>query len=512
MAGGVTKTLFQAVLACVAAAWLCVGAAAAGPWAETGDAQLRSDIEVLAAAGVIDDITMQWPLPWGGILYRLNRPGALNGQPGYVVDAANRVLARGMAETETHKLRASATIDATNGPDVVRGFDAMGRQNIQGQSTLEYLWDSTAVHIAAGAETTSQKYLWNAAAVGAMPGAQIAGHKDKQVMLLDGSYAAQRIGNVAVYAGSLAHWWGPGWISALQLSNNARSFPQVGITRVDTTPFSSPWLSWIGPWQFDFIVGWLNGPRVAKNTLWDGLRIAVNPFPGFEIAFARTDEFCGTGHPCKPIAEWTNITNTNNNPSRMNSEGSIEIKYSGILANHAFEIYTQLMNEDSNPIVYSGTSHLFGASVWIPFRRTNVRLTAEYTSSIATKNIFSFGEYRYGYAYNDYKYVDGMRYRDRTLGFSLDNDSRLASLQASWIAPNAWIYTFTYHHAWIGSPNSLGANIVSTTPVEANIGEARVCMPLSWGALDLQGRLQDDQPRPDKGFKATIEAALTVNL
>ncbi|MDE2163061.1 MAG: hypothetical protein KGJ53_07855 [Alphaproteobacteria bacterium] len=492
--------------------WFCLGLALAGPWAEVGDAQLRSDIEVLAAAGVIDDITMQWPLPWGGILYRLDQPGALSGQPSYVVDAANRVLARGAAETQTHELRASATIDATNGPDVVRGFDAMGRQNIQGQSTLEYLWDSTAIHIAAGAETTSQNYLWNTAAVGAVPGTQVTGHKDKQVMLLDGSYLAQRIGNVAVYAGSLAHWWGPGWISALQLSNNARPFPQVGITRVDTTPFSSPWLSWIGPWQFDFIVGWLNGSRVAKNTLWDGLRFSVSPLPGLEIALARTQEVCGTGHPCKPIAEWLNIYNNNQHPGLDNGEGSFDIRYSGVISDHPFEIYAQFMNEDSSPIVHSGTSHLFGGSVWIPVRKTDVRLTAEYTSSIATKNIFNFGEYMYGYAYNDYKYVDGMRYRDRTLGFSLDNDSRLASLQASWMAPNSWVYTFTYHHAWIGSPNSVGANVISTAPVEVNIGEARLRMPLSWGALDLQGRLQDDQPRPDKGFKATVEAALTVNL
>jgi len=504
----------------------------AGPWAEVGDAQLRSDIEVLASAGVIDNITMQWPLPWGGILYRLDAPGALDGQPGYVRDAAARVLARGMTETETHGLNASVTIDATNGPDVVRGFDAGGRQDIQGQMTLEYLWDTTAVHIAAGAQSTSQNYLWPVlkanASVGLFPAAQTLGwtteqlslapgartkdHKVKQIMLLDGSYVAQRIGNVAVYAGTMTHWWGPGWISALSLSNNARPFPQVGISRIDTTPFNSPWLSWVGPWQFEFLVGWLDGPRIAKNTLWDGLRLSINPIPGLEIAVARIQELCGTGHPCKPLAEWANIYNTPQNPGRDNGEGNIDIKYSGIMGSHTYEIYMQLMNEDPNPIVYSGTSHLFGASVWVPIRKTNMRFTAEYTSSIATKNIFSFGEYRYGYAYNDYKYVDGMRYRDRTLGFSLDCDSRLASLQASWIAPNTSTYTFTYHHAWIGSPNSVGANAVSTTPVIVNIGEAKTGIPLPWGRLEFTGRLQDDQPRPDKGFMATIETVLTANL
>ena len=523
------KSFIRTVLGCAAALGLCFGAAEAGPWAEVGDAQLRSDIEVLATARVIDNVTTQWPLPWGGILYRLGAAGALDGQPDNVRDAAARVLARGMSETDTHKLDASVTADTTNTPDVVRGFDAQGRQNIQGQMTLEYLWDTTAVHIAAGAQSTGRHDLWTIlaanATVGTLPlpgvpiaplalatGALTTGHKDKQIMLLDGSYVAQRIGNVAVYAGSITHWWGPGWISALSLSNNARPFPQVGITRIDTTPFSSPWLSWFGPWQFEFIAGWLDGPRIAKNTLWDGLRLTINPFPGFEIAVARTEELCGTGHPCKPIAEWMNFYNTPQNPGHDNGEGNIDIKYSGVLARHPFEIYLQLMNEDSNPIVHSGTSHLFGASVWIPVRKSNVRLTAEYTSSIATKNVFSFGDYIYGYAYNDSKYVDGMRYRDRTLGFSLDNDSRLASLQASWIAPNAFVYTLTYHHAWIGSPDSIGANVVSATPVVVNIGEAGIRMPLSWGTFDIKGRLQDDQPRPDRGFLAAIETVLTVNF
>jgi hypothetical protein len=170
------------------------------------------------------------------------------------------------------------------------------------------------------------------------------------------------------------------------------------------------------------------------------------------------------------------------------------------------------MNEDSNPIVFSGSSHVFGTSVWLPVRSTSVRLTLEYTSSLATKNIFSFGSYRYGYAYNDGKYVDGMRYRNRTLGFSLDSDSELASLQASWVGPRTLTYTLTYHRAWVGSSHSLGANAVSTLPVKVNIGEARLRMPLSWGTVDITGRLQDDQPRPDKGLARAIEVALTAGL
>ena len=46
-----------------------ISQASAAPWSETGDAQLRSDLELLAAAGVIDNVTTQWPIPWGGAFY-----------------------------------------------------------------------------------------------------------------------------------------------------------------------------------------------------------------------------------------------------------------------------------------------------------------------------------------------------------------------------------------------------------------------------------------------------------
>jgi hypothetical protein len=54
-------------VAIIAATFLFAGATAkASPWAEPGDVQLRSDIEILANAGLIDGITTQWPLPWPG--------------------------------------------------------------------------------------------------------------------------------------------------------------------------------------------------------------------------------------------------------------------------------------------------------------------------------------------------------------------------------------------------------------------------------------------------------------
>jgi hypothetical protein len=498
-------------LVCASAAISFAGRSAASPWAEVGDAQLRSDIEVLAAAGLIDNVTTQWPLPWGGVLYRLDTSGSLEFEPDYVRAAAERVEQKGQDAIAADRVNYGLAADSTNLPDVVRGFDALGREDAQGQISGEWMGESDAVRLQIGAQSLDRF--------------------DHQTLLLDGSYAMHRLGNALLYAGYITHWWGPGWDTALSLSNNARPFPQVGITRMDTTPFSSPWLAWLGPWQAEFLVGVLDGPRLARNTLFDGTRVSINPFPGLEFALARSQELCGSNqpatayfngiHPCKPFAEYFNVTNDPSHPSASKDEIDLDLRYTNRFGDISYALYTQEMNRDTGPFVHSDTSHLFGASAWVPMWGTAVRLTAEYADTISTQDFFSFNKDFYGQTYWDYKYQDGWQYRGRTLGSSLDTDSRLASFHASWPGGGSWTYTLSYYRASIGSPNTptmdspvvaAGANRVSATPVTIDIGEARVHFPFEQLSLDLGVRLQDDQPRPDRGFAAAGEIALAYRL
>src|SRR5665213_2770096 len=233
------------VVGCAFALWLGVTAASASPWAEVGDSQLRSDIQILANAGVIDDITTQWPIPWAGLLSNLRDQVTLASQPAYVRAAAQRVSNYAKSQMVRGTFSGHVTADFTNQPDVVRGFDGLGRNKGETQFSLEYMDSSTALRLSVGAWTD---YTGRST------------HYDP-----DGSFIAQRVGGVVGYAGYLTHWWGPGWISALSLSNNARPFPQVGLSRIDTSPFRTPLLSWLGPWQGEFFVGVLDDDRVAQN-------------------------------------------------------------------------------------------------------------------------------------------------------------------------------------------------------------------------------------------------------
>jgi hypothetical protein len=470
--------------------------ASASPWAEVGDNQLRADIELLQAAGVLSTVTIQWPMPWQSLLHDL-ADADMEAQPATIQAAVGRLLARGQAETAPG-VSAWASLDATNQVQLVRGFDGLGRGEGQAQLSLEGTSGPFSGRMSVGAIT------------------QNFGGKPNKLML-DGTYLSARLGGVRVYAGYLDHWWGPGQISALQLSNNARPMPQVGISRSSTEASRWPVLKWLGPWQAEFFLGTLDGPQIQSNVRYSGAHLTINPLPGLELGAAKTEEFCGQSHPCSPLRDYFTNADLSNHPDNVNGEGSLEIKYSNVIGRVPFQAYMQIMNEDYSWTSRSGSSHLFGASIFLPTASKPVKLTAEFTDSFATRTPFSFGDYVYGFSYTNGQYPDGMRYRGRTLGFSLDSDATVLSLQGSWSDTAGRFYELSLHHATIANSHTPpGYNIVTRSPVLLNMAEARVSLPFTVNnrtfKLDIAGRLQDDQPRPHGGFAAAIEVALRAPL
>ena len=462
--------------------------AMASPWAEVGDSQLRSDIELLNAFGVIKDLTITYPLPWQSILSDLRRTD-LARQPPVVRAAARRLLEKAHAGI-AQGFAGALTLDVTNKSDVVHGFDGMGRGDAQSQLSLSGNSGIFSGRISLGAIT------------------QNFGGKPNKFMP-DGTYFSARLGGLLVYGGYLDHWWGPGQISALQLSNNARPMPQIGIERSSTAASSWPILNLLGPWQFEFFLAKFDGPQIQSNVYYDAAHLTLNPLPGLEIGVAKTEQICGQGHPCSPLKDYFTNVDFATHPNNVNGEGSLEIKYSPTLASVPFQIYAQMMNEDYSWLTSSGSSYLVGSSIFLPTANNPVKLTVELTDSLATKTPFSFGKNIFGYTYTDTQFPDGMHYRGRTLGFSLDTDSTLLSLQASWTDAAGRFYEFSLHHAAIGNHHSPGVNVVSSTPVVLNMADARLSLPFAQSfRLDLASRLQDDQPRPNSGFAAAVEIAL----
>ncbi|HFX6065129.1 TPA: capsule assembly Wzi family protein, partial [Klebsiella pneumoniae] len=171
--------------------------ASAEPWVEVGDRALRSDIEILAARGLIDSATTTWPLP-AGEFERLSDSEALQSQPEYVQLAARRVLERLLGEGQPRGLVPEADLSLTNHPDTIRDFGVLARDKAGGGAGL--IWDSD--HVSAGLRVNSQP--------------RVDGH-DSQ-LAFDGSYLSALVGNWQLYGGMVDQWYGPGWTSSLVLS------------------------------------------------------------------------------------------------------------------------------------------------------------------------------------------------------------------------------------------------------------------------------------------------------
>ncbi len=478
--------LTTVLLAAAAAAPL-----AAAPWASVGDDQLRSDLTLLNDAGIAQTMVTQWPVPWRGVLDALADSPTLDAQPKYIQQAIRRVRARALRETAEGG-RAETLLDATNRPALVRGFNAEGYGKGTIQETAEITAGRSDLHVQLGA---------------------IAGQTGQHGVMFDadGSYLAQRFGNVQLYGGEVSHWWGPGWVSALTYSNNARPFPQLGISTAGPLRFKTPLLSWLGPFRAEAVVGLLDDTRIAHRTAFDAVRVTLNPVRGLEIGGSRTQILCGSGHPCS-VTDVFDLRNNDASPSKTASEGEFDVRYGWRLGGVPVEVYTQIMNEDSNPITHSFSSYLVGGSVYVPVALNTMRITAEYTSSISTVNLFSFSDVGYGISYTDSKYPDGLRYRGRDFGFSLDSDSRLYTLQANVTDSYDRNYTLSLHRALVSRPQTGTANVLTPTPVNINYAEARVATPFYIGVLSLSGRVQDDQLRPAHGFTAAAEVTFRVKV
>jgi hypothetical protein len=457
----------------------------AAPWIEPGDVTLRSDIEILARYGIIPDLTTTWPIPWAQIADGVN---AASGRelPNYVRMAIDRVRARMPASANAQHVELEARY--TNKPSVVRDFSEQNRAKLFSQAAADMQFGSTYIKLNIGYEGT----------------------RHHGVALPDGSYIAQGIGNWVVYGGYVPRWWGAGWDTSLFLSTNARDIPSVGIKRQKAEPFGTKLLSWLGPWTFDFYVGELNDPRYITHTAFINMRFAFNPLKNLEIGLARVIMTCGSGRPCSASSLFKSFIGAGEHPTGGgtvdlgNQIAEIDIKYSRRLSDMVgATVYMHLIGEDSYGPIPEKIARLFGASFDGPLGTYGGRwrIITEFSDS-ASSNFVVYGTQPYNVIYEHHIYHSGYRYYGRSIGDSLDNDSRLFTLTGRlWDGDSRMLY-LTYRYVQLNRDGTCAmlpggggcAGGVSVNPENIHMLEVGVELPTKLGTFDLDGRLQSDQP------------------
>lgn len=470
--------------------------AAAEPWTRVNDTLLRSDVELLADIGVLKGGVSTWPMNWSQIRGMLNSTD-VETLPAYARDAYLRLRSQAPeARNRGRNWGVEVTAAATNEAAVVRGFGAPARGDYDLQARFIGNWGGTTLSLGLGLRDDDFSRAFH----------------------LDDSYLAQEVGNWILYAGTVQHWWGPGWSSALLQSTSARPFPKIGFKRNSPDPFSSKWLSWIGPWSFEAYVG-LNDESGLRfeNHIIAGMRLELQPLPGVTLAFKRALQLCGEGRPCgfntwaKALIVLGDLDNTGTLDEPGNQIAGFDLRYGNTIGSVAYSLYTEIIGEDEDNWIVGVYATLWGARLAGPWGDDGARWETifEYSDTLANRSFWDTN--RPNQIYTNFIYRDGFRYRGRSIGASVDNDTRLISLTGHFTDARNRFYRATLRHADINTDGT-GRNTITANAETINFAEFETRIPLSFGDFGAAMRLQDDRPNTPDESKAQVSVEMSLRF
>ena len=500
-----------AIAACVALLAIFVtGHARATPWAEVGDIQLRSDIQVLAAAGLIDNVTMQWPMPWGGIIASLGKVDSLDGQPEYVREAAERVEEKARREVQTDRMNYDLSADFTN---------CAGRR-----ARLRRAWAARTCRDRRRRRVDGKQHRdprpgWRSDAQPLRPPELDAGRQLPRPARWQRCHSMSAIRPIGGGRAGIRRCRCP-----TMRARSRRS--AIAASARNRSPGRS-------------CAGWVPGTTKCSSGFsttrgWRGTRSStprvsnLTRSRGSSLRIARLQELCGTGHPCEPIAELFNVQNGNSYQSKSKDEADFDFRYTNTFEGFTYEIYNQEMDRDTGPVrpfryqpplrgQRLGPGPQYGGALYRRICRYDLDRVISSASArtstgspTATSNMSTAG---------NIEGVRSARASTRTPGWR-----RSTQVGAG---PTDMTYTLTYYRAWVSSPLTavnhasrnrrpqppLSGNLVTTAPVAIDIGRgAAESAPPAVFSVEVAVRLQDDQPRPARGFAAAGELSINYRL
>jgi hypothetical protein len=447
----------------------CIAAwAHADPWLQPGDAALRSDIELLADAGILRGPVTTWPVSWPDIARDVSGADD-HGLDEATANALLRVRRRVREAAAPGHAGAGLKLAGAYQPITLREFADSPRE--EGELTLRTSW-------------LTEHFAVN------LQGSYAANPQDGQELRADGSYLGVNFGNFMLSAGYMERWWGPGWDSSLILSTNARPIPSVTLERNYTDPFKSKWLSWIGPWRASIAMGRAESSDVpVPGVRFFAARINFKPQPWLEFGLTRTAQWCGGDRPC----DWDTFVNmVLGNDNQVASDGTASEEQPGNqMAGYDMRLrspwrrlplafYTQWIGEDEAGGLPSKFIGQFGLETWGAISMGSWRLRLEYSGTACN---FTRQSPEYGCAYRHPIYPQGYTYRGRIIGDSMDNDSNRYTLAGMLTRVSGDFFSVTLRRVELNRDG--GSHSISGVPLDVDNVELRYSRGLGAGTVSV---------------------------
>jgi hypothetical protein len=446
-------------------AGLTMTAAHADPWMAPGDEALRSDIELLADAGILRGPVTTWPISWPDVA-RDVLAAEETGLAESTVRALMRVRRRARSESSVGFAGMGVRVRGAYEPSTLRDFVDTPREEGELGMRASWLGDHFAVNL---------------------QGSYVANPDDGKEFRADGSYIGFNFGNFMLSAGFMERWWGPGWDGSLILSTNARPIPSMTLERNYTDPFKSKWLSWIGPWRASIAMGRAESEGVpVTDVRFFAARINFKPRPWLEFGLTRTAQWCGGDRPC----DWGTFTDmVLGNDNQAADGGMTEDQPGNQMAGYDMRLrspwralplvfHTQWIGEDEAGGLPSKFIGHFGLETWGSMGLGDWRLRAEYTDTACN---FTREAPTFNCAYRNAIYPQGYAYRGRTIGHTMDNDSRMFSLAGLLTRENGDTLSVSVRRVELNRDG--GDHPISDVPLDVDNVELRYSRGLGAGKI-----------------------------
>lgn len=366
------------------------------------DENLRTDLNWLNQQGVIQISTSTWPLSGDEIQRALSQAKVSNNAQQRVINSVQNAL---QADNATAKLGVHAETDLTKLP-----------QSFGDQQKSQY---QLALELNAGSESWDAKL-------------RINGEKDPLIdnghdANVEGSYIAGKLWNQWIIAGQIPTYWGPGKDGSLIRGDASRPVYGVTLQRAQQNAFETPWLSWIGPWQYQAFAGQLQDYKAIPDAKLVGLRLTARPFSALEIGASRAFQWGGEGRPESLSSLWDAFTGAKDNGGTGEADPSNQIAgfdgrlFLQPLLNVPVSLYGQMIGEDEAGGLPSKYMNLLGADFSSSYKNLPYQLYAEWADTRTNGEVKSIS-----YAHSVYK--DGFYQQGFPLAHAIGGDGQMYSV------------------------------------------------------------------------------------
>ncbi|WP_180036727.1 MULTISPECIES: capsule assembly Wzi family protein [unclassified Acinetobacter] len=365
------------------------------------DQNLRTDLNWLNQQGVIQISTSTWPMSGDEIQRALSQAKISTPVQQKVVDA---VLTHLNADNQLLKAALFAETDHKYLP-----------QAFGDQEKSQYQ---------AGLELNAGGSQWDARLrVNAEKDPQIDHDQDVNV---EGSYIAGKLWNQWLIAGQIPTYWGPGHEGSLIRGDASR--PVYGITaqRAEQTAFSSKWLSWIGPWQYQAFAGQLDNYDAVPDAKLIGLRVTAQPLPYLELGASRAIQWGGEGRPENFDSLWDAIIGKDNvygdtvNPSNQIAGFDARLNLQP-LVQMPLGVYAQYVGEDEAGGLPAKKMYLAGVDYSSSYQNMPYQLYTEWADTRTNGKA-------QGISYNHSVYTDGFYQHSYPLAHAMGGDGQMIAV------------------------------------------------------------------------------------